>query len=175
MDWHRLAGFLVAAWLLAMGGSSSAFAQGQDELRATHGDWEVRCVSGTDTCAMSQVGNTSDGKRALLVTVQRLRGVTAEDGSVVPAAITVQTPLGILLPYGVRMKIDNNQVVPVQLSRCVPAGCISNARMLDEAVGRMKKGSSAVFGFFLDREILVNVSLRGFTKAYNSLSPVSAQ
>lgn len=149
--------------------------QAKDVLRDTFGDWEIRCIEGTETCAMSQVGNTSDGKRALLVTIQRLRGARAEDGTNVPAAITVQTPLGILIPYGVRIKIDSDQVVPLPLSRCVPAGCISQAPMLDEAVSKMKAGSTAVFGFFLDKEILVNVSLRGFTKAFNNLTPVAGR
>lgn len=158
--------------LLTLGFSSSAGAQAKDVLKETHGDWEIRCIEGTGTCAMSQVGKTGDGKRALLVTVQRLAGASAEDGTAVPAAMTVQTPLGILLPYGVRLKIDSDQVVPLPLSRCVPAGCISQAPMLDEAVGKMKKGTKAVYGFFLDKEVLVNVSLRGFTKAFNSLTPV---
>lgn len=152
-----------------------ADAQSKDVLRDTHGDWEIRCIEGTETCAMSQVGNTGDGKRALLVTIQRIKGATAENGASVPAAITVQTPLGILIPYGVRVKIDSDQVVPLPLSRCVPAGCISQAPMLDEAVNKMKAGSTAVFGFFLDKEILVNVSLRGFTKAFNSLTPVAGR
>lgn len=152
-----------------------ATAQASDELRATHGDWEIRCIEGSDTCAMSQIGNTADGKRALLVTIQRLQGAKADNGAAIPAAITVQSPLGILIPYGIRVKIDAADVVPLPLSRCVQVGCIAQAPMLDEAVNRMKKGSKAVFGFFLDQEIIVNVSLSGFTAAYNDLKPVAAQ
>ena len=158
--------------LVTLGLSSSAWAQSKDVLKETHGDWEIRCIEGSNTCAMSQVGKTGDGKRAMLVTIQRIAGAKAENGTPVPAAMTVQTPLGILLPYGVRLKIDSDQVIPLPLSRCVPAGCISQAPMLDEAVNKMKKGSKAVYGFFLDKEVLVNVSLRGFTKAFNSLQPV---
>ena len=124
---------------------------------------------------MSQIGKTDDGKRALLVTVQRVSGLNAENGTAVPAAMTVQTPLGILLPYGLRVKIDNDQVVPLPVQRCIPAGCVSQAPMLDEAVSKMKAGAKAVFGFFLDKEILVTVSLRGFTKGFNSLKPVPSQ
>ena len=153
-------------------GHQASAQQAKDVLRETHGDWEIRCIEGTDTCAMSQVGSTGDGKRALLVTIQRLAGAKTDSGIAIPGAMTVQTPLGILLPYGVRLKIDADDVVPLPLSRCVPQGCISQAPMLDEAVGKMKKGSKAVFGFFLDKEILVNISLRGFTKAYNNLKPV---
>lgn len=163
----------LSAILIAGAIATPAMAQTKDVLKDTHGDWEIRCIEGTNTCAMSQVGKTDDGKRAILVTIQRLQGAKADNGTPVPAAMTVQAPLGILLPYGVRLKIDADQVVPLPLSRCVPAGCISQAPMLDEAVNKMKKGSKAVYGFFLDKEILVNVSLRGFTKAFNNLTPVS--
>lgn len=152
-----------------------ATAQGNDVLKDTFGAWEVRCIEGTDTCAMSQVGKTADGKRALLVTIQRLAGAKADNGVAIPAAMTVQAPLGILIPYGIRLKIDSAEVVPLPLSRCVQVGCVSQAPMLDEAVSRMKKGSTAVFGFFLDKEIIVNISLSGFTKAFNDLKPVAAQ
>ena len=153
----------------------AATAQQNDELRATHGDWEIRCITGSDTCAMSQLGKTSNGESALLVTIQRVSGPKTEDNKPIPAAMTVQAPLGILIPYGIRIKIDGGNVIPLPLSRCVPTGCVSQAPMLEEAVGRMKKGSKAVYGIFLDNEVLVNISLRGFTKAYNNLKPVKAQ
>ncbi len=170
-----LTAIAATLWMVALTLASPAYAQSQsnDELRATHGDWEIRCIKGTETCAMSQVGKTADGKRALLVTIQRLKGAKSDNGTAIPAAITVQTPLRILIPYGVRVKIDNDQVVPLPLSRCIPAGCISQAPMLDEAVSKMKAGSKAVFGFYLQNEVLVNVSLRGYTKAFNSLTPVT--
>lgn len=164
---------MFSAIIIAGTFATPVWAQSKDVLKATHGDWEIRCIEGSSTCAMSQVGKTNDGKRAILVTIQRLKGAKADNGTPVPAAMTVQAPLGILLPYGVRLKIDADQVVPLPLSRCVPAGCISQAPMLDEAVNKMKKGSKAVYGFFLDKEILVNVSLRGFTKAFNTLTPIS--
>lgn len=147
----------------------------KDVLKEKHGDWEIRCLEGTTTCAMSQVGKTSDGKRAILVTIQRISGAKTQDGKAIPAAMTVQTPLGILIPYGLRLKIDADKVIPLPLARCIQAGCVSQAPMLDEAVGKMKKGAKAVYGYFLQQEILVNISLSGFTKAYDTLQPVAAK
>lgn len=167
------ASVLLAAGMLVFGPAQAQ--QTNDVLRATHGDWEIRCIEGTDTCAMSQVGKTGEGKRAMLVTIQRVSGAKTDNGKDIPAAITVQVPLGILIPYGVRIKIDSDNTVPLPLSRCLQAGCVSQAPMLDEAVSKMKKGNTAVFGFFLDQEVLVNISLRGFTKAFNNLTPVRAQ
>jgi len=170
----RFASIVAATSTLLFAGLSTGHAQQgtNDELRATHGAWEVRCVKGSDTCAMSQVGNTKGGERAMLVSIQRVSGAKTDDGSPVAAIMTVQAPLGILLPYGVRIKIDSDKVIPLPLSRCIPAGCVSQAPMLDEAVANMKKGSNAVYGIFLEKEVLVDISLSGFTKAYNSLTPI---
>ena len=52
--------------------------------------------------------------------------------------------------------------------------CSQGGKLLnqDEAVKNMKKGSNAVYGIFLEKEVLVDISLRGFTKAYNNLKPI---
>lgn len=172
---NRFFSVIAAAGVSLLAGVGTASAQASDVLKATHGDWEVRCIQGTDTCAMSQIGNTKEGERGLLVTIQRITGANTDDGRPIQATMTVQAPLGILIPYGIRIKIDGGAVIPLPLSRCIPSGCVSQAPMLDEAVSRMKKGSKAVYGIFLDKEVLVNISLRGFTKAFNNLTPVRAQ
>lgn len=166
---------LIAAFFILAAPADAQTNRPKDVLKKKHGDWEVRCLEGTDACAMSQVGKTGDGKRAILITIQRISGAKTKDGKVIAAAMTSQTPLGILLPYGLRIKIDQDKVVPLPLARCLPAGCVSQAPMLTEAVTKMKKGSKAVYGFFLEKEILVNISLKGFTAAYDSLSPVPAK
>ena len=140
-------------------------------LKETHGDWEIHCLEGTETCAMQQVGETADGRRAMLVTVQRLADVSAE-GQPVPAALTVNTPVGVLIPYGVRVRVDQGNVASVPLLRCLPDSCAARAPLADEAVSEFKKGQTATFGFFLQEEVLVPLSLSGFTAAYDSLTPV---
>lgn len=168
----RIVAGLAALLLLA---TPVAAQNADEEVRGKNGDWEIICKKGTNTCVMAQDGKTGDGKRALRVTIQRVAGSKADNGQAIPAAITVQVPLGVLIPYGVRIKIDTQKVVPLPLSRCLPAGCVAQAPMLDEAVNKMKKGSKAVFGIFLDKEVLVNVSLRGFTKSYNGLKPINVK
>jgi invasion protein IalB len=156
-------------------GAASAQQQAvEQELRTTHGDWEIHCVKGTDTCAMQQIGETAEGQRAMLVTIQRLAGVQAE-GQDVPAAITVSTPIGILIPYGVRVRIDDGNVAPVPLLRCLPESCAARAPLAQQAIDMFKKGSKATVGFYLQNEVLIDISLNGFTAAYNDLKPVQAQ
>lgn len=176
-----LAGVTAAGWAQAQA-PAPAPAQEQEQaqqeapeqvLTATHGAWEIHCLEGTETCAMQQIGNTADGQRALLVTLQRLSGVTAE-GRNVPAALTVNTPLGVLIPYAVRVRVDDGNVAPVPFLRCLQDNCVARAPLAEEAVADFKKGSKATFGFFLQEEILVEISLSGFTAAYDALKPVQA-
>ena len=164
------AGALLGAPALAQ---QQGAQQPEQELRTTHGAWEIHCLKGTDTCVMQQVGKTADGKRAMLVTIQRLAGVTAE-GQNVPAAITVNTPIGVLIPYGVRVKIDTGNVAPVPLLRCLPEACVARAPLAEQAVDMFKKGTNATVGFFLQQEVPVEISLSGFTAAYNDLTPIQA-
>lgn len=171
----RTAAIACVGALCSIGAASAQQqAQQQQELRTTHGDWEIHCITGTDTCAMQQIGETSEGQRAMLVTIQRLAGVEA-DGQNVPAAITVSTPIGILIPYGVRVRIDEGNVAPVPLLRCLPESCAARAPLAQQAVDMFKKGSKATVGFFLQNEVLVDISLNGFTAAYNDLTPVQGQ
>ena len=168
---------LISAACLALTFSAQgATAQAKDFVKDTFGDWEHRCLEAQrDTCVMSQVGKTSQGEVALEVQIQRLTGVKAENGKAVPAVVAIKAPLGILIPYGVRIKIDGKDAGGIPLERCLPAGCVSRLPIGDEAVSKMKKGGKAVFTFVLDKEVPVNISLRGFTKAYNNLSPVRGQ
>lgn len=143
-------------------------------LKATHGAWEVHCLEGTETCAMQQFGKTADGKRALLVVINRLAGVSQE-GQAISASMDVLAPLGVLIPYNVRLKVDQGEVQPVPLLRCLSQGCMARAPLDEQAVGMLKKGTNAKFGFFLTEEVLADVSLNGFTAAYDSLTPIAVQ
>lgn len=166
-----LAGLALGTPALAQDAQPAGAGQPEQVLKESHGTWDIYCLKGTETCAMQQVGKTADDKRALLVTVERLAGVTS-DGKTVAAALTVRTPLGALIPYGVRVRIDDGEVHPVQLVRCVPNSCLARAPLSEEDVALFKKGGEATFGFFLNDEVLVRMSLSGFTAAYDSLEPI---
>jgi invasion protein IalB len=143
-------------------------------LKETHGAWEIHCVEGTDACVMQQFGNTQDGKRAMLVMVERLAGVEAQ-GQPVPAAMTVLTPMGVWIPYGVRLKVDQGEVMPMPLMRCLGENCFARAPLRQQDVEMFKRGSQAKFEFVLTDGVLVDLSLNGFTAAYNALKPQQVQ
>ena len=174
----RLAYRIAALATAAMAASTPAPAQDQADnrgvLKATHGAWEVRCAKEGNACAIQHVGKLGD-KDAMLINIRRVKDAKDQQGKEIPAVIEVITPLGVLIPYGVRVKIDDGQVSPIGLTRCAPAGCVASAPMSEQAVEQMKAGAKAVFAFFLAQETPIEVSLNGFTKAYGSIQPIVLQ
>jgi invasion protein IalB len=172
MTLKRFAGVAAAA-AVSLGLVTGAAAQPKEVERETHGDWTVRCIEGSDDCRMTQIGKNAQGQEALLVSLQRIRGAKTQSGQDIPAALQVQAPLGVLIPFGVRLKIDDGETAPLGITRCLPIGCVAGAPMTEEAVSLMKKGSNANFAYVLQNETVIKISLRGFTRAYDSLTPLA--
>lgn len=149
-----------------------AAAQNLGVVTATHGAWTIRCATeGSDECIMIQTGQV-EGQDALVVALRRVNGVQVE-GQPVPAVLDVTAPLGVLLTYQVRLQIDGGETRVIVLQRCSPQNCAGRTPVSEQMVADFKRGNIAKFGFYLDREVLVDLSLSGFTKAYNSLKPIT--
>lgn len=167
------ASLLGALLPVAAAAQDTGAAQQQGEtVKATHGAWEIVCAtSQPDLCVMRQVGETADGKRVLEVRVRKLDGVQTQDGKTVPAAIRILTPLGTLLQAGVRVEVDGTEPRTGLFEVCLPRGCVVEDPMSGEFLGRLKAGAVAkmTFGLIQQGELSVDISLNGFTKAFDSL------
>ena len=152
----------------------AALAQ-QQEVRATHGAWEVLCVSGSEACAIQQIGKSAKGEDALLMRISKVDAKT-ESGENVPATAEIIAPLGVVLPAGVRVQIDGGQVRATGFQICLSNGCLAQDVMSEKFIADMKKGNTAKMLLVLPQqgEVSVNISLSGFTKAFNSLKPLQA-
>ena len=159
--------------VLALPGVATAQQQPKEVKGAKHGDWQIICFEGTELCRMEQYGKAADAERALLVRLQRVQGVKAQDAEV-PAVISMLAPLGVLLPFNLRAQIDNGQQKILPFERCLPQGCLAAGPMNQSTVNEMKKGSKMKIEFVFERKEDITVSLRGFTKAFNSLKPIPA-
>ncbi|MEM7211466.1 MAG: invasion associated locus B family protein [Pseudomonadota bacterium] len=160
--------------VLALSGAALA-QQGQPKLvkQTTHGDWDIVCVEGTDTCRMEQTGKTDQNEPILAVSIERVSGASI-NGQAYPSVITMVAPLGTLLP-AISAKIDSAEPKLLPFERCLSNGCFARSPMIDETVSSLKKGSKMLVEFRRGRMVSVSISLRGFTKAYNSLKPIPAQ
>jgi invasion protein IalB len=144
-----------------------ALAQGA--VKATHGEWQVRCETPagakTEQCAMVQNVAAEDRPNlSLLVIILR-----TTDGK--SRLLRVVAPLGVLLPAGLGLKIDNTDVGRAGFVRCLNSGCVAEVVMDDTLLANLKKGQSATFIVFQTPEegVGIPVSLNGFGKAFEAL------
>jgi invasion protein IalB len=83
----------------------------------------------------------------------------------------VLVPLGVLLPGGLGLRIDDTDVGVTGYARCLPNGCVAEVALSDDLLGRLKKGNKATFVIFQtpDLAIGIPISLSGFSKGFDAL------
>lgn len=163
------AGLGFALGLLAVALGFSAPAQAQGAVRATHGDWQLRCETPpgarAEQCALVQNVAAEDRPNVtLLVIVLK----TADNQS---RLLRVVAPLGVLLPAGLGLKIDDRDIGRAGFVRCLNTGCIAEVVMDDALIGNLRGGKTATFIVFQTPEegIGIPVSLEGFGPGLESL------
>jgi invasion protein IalB len=159
--WAWLAAFLVTAL------PSHAVAQGA--VKSVHGDWQIRCETPpgaqNEQCALFQ-SVVAEDRANVGITVLVLK--TADQKS---RLMRVQAPLGVLLPAGLGLKIDNADVGRAGFVRCLPRGCYAEVVMDDALVSKLRSGQTATFFIFQTPEegIGFPLGLKGFGEGYDKL------
>jgi invasion protein IalB len=165
-----LAGPLVLGALAVvclLGWTAAAGAQGA--VRSVHGDWQIRCDTPpgaqSEQCALIQSVVAEDRSNAGL-TVIMLK--TADQKS---RLMRVVAPLGVLLPSGLGLKLDNVDVGRAGFVRCLPNGCVAEVVMDDKLLGQLKAAKTATFIIFETPEegIGFPLSLNGLAEGYDKL------
>ncbi|MEM6943905.1 MAG: invasion associated locus B family protein [Pseudomonadota bacterium] len=168
----RLAAATLAA-VLALPALATAQQQQAEEVRDRHGDWTVRCATGTETCVIQQVGQGNNGNDVLEMRIRKLSGVNTDQGEAIPAAIQILAPLGVFLPAGVRVQVDGNEVRSAPFEQCQQGGCVVRQPMSQDFLDEMRAGSTAKVTLIAvpQTEVAVSISLTGFTRAFNNIEP----
>jgi invasion protein IalB len=162
----RWLGGLLAMALLA-GLTQAANAQGA--VRSVHGDWQIRCDTPPgaqgEQCALIQSVVAEDRSNAGL-TVIVLK--TADQKS---KLMRVVAPLGVLLPSGLGLKLDNVDVGRAGFVRCLPNGCVAEVVMDEKLLGQLRTAKTATFIIFETPEegIGFPLSLNGLGEGYDKL------
>jgi invasion protein IalB len=83
----------------------------------------------------------------------------------------VIAPLGVLLPSGLGLKIDQTDIGRAGFVRCLPNGCIAEVVMDEKLLGQLRTGKSATFIIFQTPEegIGFPMSLTGFGEGFDKL------
>lgn len=160
----------AAAFFLGLAGSFPApVALAQGAIKAKHGDWETRCESppgaAHEQCAVVLSVVAEDRPSVVLVMIVLN---TADHKA---RLMRIIAPLGVLLPSGVGLKIDGEDLGHINFIRCLPNGCIAEAEMKDDLLEKMENGAVATLGIFQSPEegIGVTAPLAGFKEAYEQL------
>ncbi|MEP1574111.1 MAG: invasion associated locus B family protein [Roseibium album] len=144
-------------------------AQAQGEVRSSHGDWQMRCdtppgASG-EQCALIQNVTASDRENVgLSVIVLKTADKQAR-------ILRVLAPLGVLLPSGLGLRVDNADIGRAGFVRCLPNGCIAEVILEEELLTKLKAGAQATFIIFQTPEegIGIPISLNGFSEGFDTL------
>jgi invasion protein IalB len=149
------------------GPAERALAQGT--VKSVHNDWQVRCDSPpgaqTDQCALIQ-SVTAEDRANIGLTVIVLK--TADQKN---RLMRVVAPMGVLLPSGLGLKIDQVDVGRAGFVRCLPNGCVAEVVMDENLVKQMRTGATATFIIFQTPEegIGFPMSLKGFGEGFDKL------
>jgi len=160
---------VALAITLAMLAGFAGAAGAQGVVRSVHQDWQIRCDTPpgaqTEQCALMQ-SVVAEDRANVGLTVIVLK--TADNKSRV---LRVIAPLGVLLPAGLGLTIDKQDVGRAGFVRCLPRGCFAEAVMDDNLMRQLRTGQSATFIIFQTPEegIGFPLSLKGFGEGYDKL------
>lgn len=159
-------------WLLPAGltalaslGLAGHLAAQDGTVKSQHGDWQIVCKppppgAKNETCALVQSVAAEDRNNVgLTIYFQRFANGTQ--------VLRVFAPLGVLLPPGLGLKVDEQDVGSAPFLRCHTLGCYAQVTADAKLVERLSNGRSAVFVIYQTEEagIGIPISLKGFAEA----------
>lgn len=144
-------------------------AAAQGAVRDVFGDWQKRCEvpagASDEQCAIVQNVAAEDRPNVTLLVIVL---PTADRESML---LRVVAPLGVLLPAGLGLLIDDEDVGRAGFVRCLATGCVAEVVMDDILITQLRTGEEATFIVFQTPEegIGIPVSLEGFADGFDSL------
>ena len=162
------AALAAAAFAVCAAQALPAAAADATAVKAQHGFWQVVCKTPegakAELCALVQ-DVTSESNPDVQLSVQFHQ---APDGSKV---LRVHAPLGVLLPPGLGLQIDDEKVGNAQFVRCQVVGCVAQVSLPAELLTKFSKGKTAWFIIYQTKEqgIGIPVALEGLGEALAEL------
>jgi len=146
----------------------SALAQ-SGAVRSTHGSWNVICDTpagaSSEQCVLMQ-NVIAEDRPELGLSVVVLK--TADQKARI---LRVLAPLGVLLPNGLGLNIDGQDMGRAYFVRCFTDGCYAEVILEEGLLASFREGTNATFIVFQTPEegIGIPVDLTGFTDGYAAL------
>jgi invasion protein IalB len=149
--------------------AASLPAHAQGAVKNTFGEWQMRCETPpgakSEQCALVQNVAAEDKPNVTLLVIV----LKTADGR--NRLLRVVAPLGVLLPAGLGLKVDQTDIGRAGFVRCLNTGCVAEVVMDDTLVGQLRAGKTATFIVFQTPEegVGIPVSLTGFSNGFDSL------
>lgn len=146
-------------------------AVGSYYTKATHGDWQLRCLrtqDGKDPCELYQLLRDDQQTPVAEVSVIPFTGDAA-------AVLNFVAPLETDLQAGMGLQIDSGKANRYPFIVCAPIGCVSRLGMTNDELNLLKRGSKATISLLPfgsrdeDNLVNLNLSLAGFTAGFTEL------
>jgi invasion protein IalB len=121
--------------------------------------------------AIIQLGSTTERKMDLVDGEEKTYKLK-EENKVVPV-LTVRFPLNVDLKKQPLVRIDKKNVLNIPFTHCnAKVGCVTQISINDEVINLFKSGKelTLVMGVYRAKDnMIINLPLKGFSKAYDSL------
>ncbi len=178
MAWFKSDGGIGARSAIRLGGAgllalflALAISAGPVGAAVTdkHGSWETRCETppgaASEQCAVVQ-SVVDDERPNITLVIIALK--TADHKS---RLLRVIAPLGVLLPTGLGLKLDQEDVGRMNFVRCLPNGCVAEVVIEDKVLQKLMTAKTMTLVIFQTPEegIGVPASLAGFKEAFDQL------
>ncbi len=157
--------------------SAGAVAIGQPYTRETFGDWDMRCIrteTGQDPCQLYQLMKDDQGNPVAEISL-----FPFPPGQPAAAGATIATPLETLLTEQVTIRVDDGKTLAYPFTYCTIQGCFARIGLTEEDVTAYKQGKVARVRIVPlaapDSEVVLEMSLKGFTEAFDAVTAWNAE
>lgn len=146
----------------------------------TFGDWQLQCFRTEDgkqlpkdPCEMYQMMQDANGNAIADITM-----VSLPAGGQAVAGATIMAPLETLLTQNIVLKVDASEPKMYPFTFCAPLGCLSRVGLTAGELDTFKKGTNVAMTVVPmqnpDQPVTVNISLKGFTGAFDAVTKNAA-
>lgn len=159
----------IALFFLAVVLGAQPAAAQKGAVRDTYGAWSIVCDTppgaSEEQCVLMQNVVAAD-RDEFGISVVVLK--TADKKARI---LRVLVPLGVLLPNGLGLNIDGNDIGRAYFVRCFTDGCYAEVILEDSLIKSLSEGKDATFYVFQSPEegIGISVDLNGFAEGYKAL------
>ena len=153
--------------------SSYAEKNNQENLKIFTGEWKSKCFEEKDNikehCLLERGMFLDEKLKKRLVTILIRTNKSSKD-----ALLTIISPLGTLIPRGVKISLDNKKLneKAYGFNYCKQSGCFTNILIKKKEIELFKKSNALKLEYTLENQqnINIDISLKKFSAAFDKVT-----